>query len=165
MKTSVKTKKAFTLVELLVVIGIIMILTGIMVTNITGSRAKARDGKRISDLSQLQLALNLYYDRCKQYPLPVSNKVAKEANNCNAGSGAISLGDYISTIPNPPASPGFTSSYDYFVDTTTGTPSDYVLHTRLENANEIVKDGRQNPPSWASAITCDSTVNYCLGPR
>lgn len=54
--------KGFTLVELLVVIAIIGILSSIVLSSLNSSRAKARDAKRISDLKQIQLALELYSD-------------------------------------------------------------------------------------------------------
>jgi prepilin-type N-terminal cleavage/methylation domain-containing protein len=72
MKKSHTPQKGFTLVELLVVIAIIAILTGIVATNFTSARSRARDAKRISDLGHIQLAIELYFDRCKQYPEPVT---------------------------------------------------------------------------------------------
>jgi prepilin-type N-terminal cleavage/methylation domain-containing protein len=72
MKKSFTPQKGFTLVELLVVIAIIAILTGIVATNFTSARSRARDAKRVSDLGHIQLAIELYFDRCKQYPEPVT---------------------------------------------------------------------------------------------
>jgi prepilin-type N-terminal cleavage/methylation domain-containing protein len=59
----------FTLVELLAVIAIIGILTGIIMVNIGGLRAKARDARRKADLSQIQNALELYYAEHDLYPV------------------------------------------------------------------------------------------------
>ena len=61
-------KGGFTLIEMLVVIAIIAILTGIIITGLVGSKAKARDAKRASDLSQIALALEQFFDRCDVYP-------------------------------------------------------------------------------------------------
>jgi prepilin-type N-terminal cleavage/methylation domain-containing protein len=77
MKNISTPKKGFTLVELIVVIAIIGILTGIVTTNFASSRSRARDAKRISDLGHIQLALELYFDRCKQYPQEESASVAR----------------------------------------------------------------------------------------
>ncbi len=53
-------KKGFTLVELLVTIGIIGILATVTVVSVGGARGKARDSKRLSDIKQMQSALELY---------------------------------------------------------------------------------------------------------
>lgn len=53
-------KRAFTLIELLVVIAIIALLSSIVLTSLNASRAKARDAKRVSDLREVEKALELY---------------------------------------------------------------------------------------------------------
>lgn len=60
--------KGFTLIELLVVIAIVGILSSVVLANLNGTRAKARDVKRIADLKSLQLALELYFDNYRIYP-------------------------------------------------------------------------------------------------
>ncbi len=54
-------KRAFTIVEVLVVIGIIAILTVLIFPSINDIRKKNRDAERISDISAIQLGLSLYY--------------------------------------------------------------------------------------------------------
>lgn len=60
--------KGFTLIELLVVIAIIGLLSTLAVISLGNARAKARDSKRISDIKQLQTALELYYNDNSHYP-------------------------------------------------------------------------------------------------
>lgn len=60
--------KGFTIMELLVVIGIISIVTGIIMASISDSKAKGRDSKRIADIGVIQLALEKYYDEYHYYP-------------------------------------------------------------------------------------------------
>lgn len=54
-------KKGFTLVELLIVVGIIGILTSVVFVSMNGSRAKSRDAVRIGDLKSLSLAAQQYF--------------------------------------------------------------------------------------------------------
>lgn len=67
-----KVKNGFTLVELLVVISIISLLANITLASLNTARSKARDAKRIYDLSQLQSALALYYNVAGKYPGPLT---------------------------------------------------------------------------------------------
>src|SRR4051812_31161735 len=53
-------RAGFTLIELLVVIAIIGILASIVLASLNSSRKKSRDARRLSDLKQLQNALELY---------------------------------------------------------------------------------------------------------
>jgi len=62
------SKRAFTLIELLVVIAIIGLLATIISIAVNSARAKARDAKRVSELQQLKLAVEMYYDKNNSYP-------------------------------------------------------------------------------------------------
>jgi prepilin-type N-terminal cleavage/methylation domain-containing protein len=57
-----KNKKGFTLIELLVVIAIIGILATIVLVSLNTARQKARDARRSSDVRQIALAMEMYYD-------------------------------------------------------------------------------------------------------
>lgn len=61
-------KKGFTLIELLVVIAIIGLLSTLAVVSLNNARAKSRDAKRVSDIKQIQTALELYYNDNNGYP-------------------------------------------------------------------------------------------------
>jgi len=61
--------KGFTLVELLVSIGIIALLSAIIVVNVTNARAKARDARRETDIKTLGNALSLYFSIKGIYPV------------------------------------------------------------------------------------------------
>lgn len=150
----------FTLTELLVAIAIMVLLTAIITTNLSSSRAKARDASRISDISQIQFAIQMYYDRCGQYP----SSLATTANNgCPSG---VTLGNFISQIPVPSNNAGQTS-YDYATLSSGGVPVNFVLHTVLEYHNAAVVKGLAAMPSgtWSASYTCDnssSSVHYCV---
>lgn len=61
-------QKGFTLIELLVVISIIGLLSTVAMTSLNGARVKTRDAKRISDVEQIKLALEVYYNDHGYYP-------------------------------------------------------------------------------------------------
>jgi len=60
--------RAFTLVELLVVIAIIGVLSSIAVLAISNARQKARDVKRVADIRQITMSLELYNNDHNGYP-------------------------------------------------------------------------------------------------
>ena len=60
--------KGFTLIELLVVIAIIGVLASIVLASLNTARKKSRDTRRVADMNQAKLALELYFDSNTQYP-------------------------------------------------------------------------------------------------
>jgi len=74
MKLKPIYQSAFTLLELLVVIGIISILVSLGAVSYSTAQKKARDAKRKSDIKAIQSSLEQYYSVCGyQYPTPVSS--------------------------------------------------------------------------------------------
>lgn len=61
-------KKGFTLVELLIAISIMAVLSTLGFSLFKSSLARARDSKRMSDLKQIQTALELYHNTNGTYP-------------------------------------------------------------------------------------------------
>lgn len=67
-----RKQKGFTLIELLVVIAIIGLLSTLAVVALNNARQKSRDAKRVSDVKQIQTALELYYNDANTYPAAVT---------------------------------------------------------------------------------------------
>lgn len=61
-------RSGFTLIELLVVIAIIGLLSSVVFASLNSARAKARDARRIADLTEIRKALELYFSDTDQYP-------------------------------------------------------------------------------------------------
>jgi len=59
----------FTLIELLVVISIISVLSSFVFSSVSQARMNARDAKRMSDIRQIRLALELYRNANGDYPI------------------------------------------------------------------------------------------------
>lgn len=63
-----KIRRGFTLIELLVVIAIIGILSSVVLASLNTARAKSRDTQRISNMEQVRVALEFYFDENNTYP-------------------------------------------------------------------------------------------------
>jgi len=95
-------KKAFTLIELLVVVAIIGILATVVVVNLSSAQAKARDSKRVSDIQQINQAIQL------EATNRGSDKYYDSA--CNGSTWSIQdtalnttlIPNYLPTMPNDP---------------------------------------------------------------
>ena len=71
-----KKNLGFTLLEMLVVIGIIAVLLGMGAVSYSTAQKKARDAKRKLDISAVKNAMEQYYSLCNGvYPAAVSGKV------------------------------------------------------------------------------------------
>lgn len=70
---TIKQTKGFTLIELLVVIAIIGLLSSVVLASLSTAREKARDARRLSDIDQIQVALENYYDAHNFYPPNTEN--------------------------------------------------------------------------------------------
>lgn len=99
-----QTKRGFTLIELLVVIAIIGILSAVVLASLQTARQKARDARRISDVNQVQLALELYFDASQSYPITGASPYAVPA--------VLSTGanQYLPKVPVTPSG----DDYRYF---------------------------------------------------
>ena len=142
-------KKGFTLIELLAVLAIIGALASIVVMSGGGARMRSRDAKRVSDIIQLQIALEGFYNggpqNNKEYPDNLDDLLGLTTDTTV----------YISSLPTDP-----TTNNDYVyiraLDSR-GKYTAYCLGTTLENTNnQIIQQA-----STASACTSiEESTNY-----
>jgi len=122
--------KGFTLIELLVVIAIIGILSSVVLASLNSARKKGRDARRVADVKQLQLALELYYDANPSVGYPIALGTGQ--------TGALVTGGFISTIPTDPQN---NVAYNYSaVALSGGVCTSYHLGTSLEVSTNSAKD-------------------------
>lgn len=131
------------MIELLVVIAIIGMLSSVVLASLNSARMKARDARRIADLNQIKLALELYFDTNGYYPQSDCGwdcngyRYSYSASSWNAL--AADLAPYMSSLPvdprggssNPPWSGGYNYTYGN-VGRTTNTHQ-YDLTALLED--------------------------------
>jgi len=60
--------KAFTIIEILLIIAVILILATLSVLSLNDQKVKARDAKKINDIRQIQTALEFYNNFEEEYP-------------------------------------------------------------------------------------------------
>lgn len=158
-----RDKKGFTLIELLVVIAIIGILATIVLVSLNTARQKARDTRRLSDIRQVALALEMYYDDNTSAGYP-GDADATTCDDLSAMITAIEGGGYMTAVPfdplttraacnvaTPPA-----GCYQYNTNLT-----DYVLRATLESAANTALATDIDTATYG--CTCTDPI-YCIQP-
>ncbi len=109
-----RKRRGFTLIELLVVIAIIGLLSTLAVVSLNNARQRSRDAKRLSDIKQLQTALELFYSENGSYPLsdvaaPGTILISDDGNATGTGTVFSSLLATVPTAPTPADGSGATA--------------------------------------------------------
>ncbi|MBI3305775.1 type II secretion system protein [Candidatus Nomurabacteria bacterium] len=179
----VKIKKnkfltGFTLIELLVIIAIISLLSSIVLVNLKSVTARARDAKRVSELNQIRIALELYYDTYGGYP----SSAWPEVNYTILHSIALEpkMAEFIKPMPRDPRDLDCYNEYLYVNETYNNGNCDtggcknnlgesYVLYATLENQefNNLSSDDAVDNWLRDGAGSCapytDDFPNYRVG--
>lgn len=167
-KNSNKFSLGFTLVELLVVIGTLSILIAIIIATINpfAQFAKANDAKRKADLSQIQKAVEVYYQDKGIYPpsstvSPMYRLENLLNNNLPSDWGTAWMSAYMSILPKDPVSG--TRRYVYY-----STGQSYWLYASLERPNDpqlchndgSACDSMSPAKNNIASNACGTTCNY-----
>lgn len=150
-KTKHSNRRGFTLIELLVVIAIIGILSSVVLASLNSARTKARDTRRIADLKQIQIALELYFDANSKYPTSLTQLVT------SGGASGASL----SSLPIDPSGAAMNVTTGYKFAVNTATPTAYHVGATLEQlpAQTTLEDSDRDyvssgqTPAWVTSGT------------
>lgn len=129
------SNRGFTLVELLIVMGILGVLTALIIPNIASGRERARDAVRKSDFANIRNALRLYYNDFQEYPVGsggiimgcgVDGDVA-----CSWAGGSFTAGgtEYMKKLPGNP------TGIEYSYAQTNGGEG-FLLEVEFENERD-----------------------------
>ncbi|KKS30522.1 MAG: Type IV pilus biogenesis protein [Parcubacteria group bacterium GW2011_GWA2_43_11] len=142
-----KVSRGFTFVELMVTIAIIGILSAVVFPSLTGARERARDAERVTEVGQIALGIELYYNTCRAYPATLTTS----ANNGCPSS--ITLATFLPTIPVDPKG----VAYGY------GTASGaFVVAATLETTNH--SSLANDVDTTVGGVACDDAgKKYCKG--
>src|SRR3989338_117335 len=140
-KASSSGTRGFTLIELLVVVAIIGLLSSVVLASLNGARVKGRDARRLADVKQIQLALELYYDDNgnKYPPMSTGNFVANIVGLTPT---------YISVLPHDP-------------NKEAGAPGDYQYWTNDANRKKgySIRVHIERISGWCRVTVGDVTPN------
>ena len=142
LKPTGKAKRGFTLIELLVVIAIIGILASVVLASLNSARRKSRDARRLADIKQLQVAMELFFDsNASAYPTTLGNLTT----GCSGGA-------CIPAVPNDPLNTAYSWSRP--------SAQSYVIGVALEDSSNPALTNDYD----GTTLGCDSATAYCSIP-
>ncbi|OGE37819.1 hypothetical protein A3F00_03170 [Candidatus Daviesbacteria bacterium RIFCSPHIGHO2_12_FULL_37_11] len=154
------SSKGFTLIELITVITIIAVLSGIGLTSFRGVQSKARDSTRKNDLRQLSVALELYKQNNNGGYYSTGTSECSLANSDTFYS-AISPFMSGGSVPSDPLTQN--GKYCYFSEGTNG--QSFRLFAKLENCSDKdVIDPASCSPTQYNFSVASQDLTIALGP-
>lgn len=162
--------RGFTLIELMMVISIIGLLSTVILGSLQRARLQANDAKRISEIRQMQTALELYFNDNGQYPSSDQGGIGGwDTPGDGTFLGVLAGGGYMPNIKDPTTN-DFNGNYRYYRYAPTDPPSSvYYVCNVTKGAFyvlEIIQFEASSPrnPGF-QAGTCDWTSQgeYVVG--
>lgn len=148
-------KKAFTLVELLVVISIMAILTIVTVSQFRTARKRANDVARKGDLNSVAKALQLYFADYGELPAASEGKIMIKERQIEWGEEFKDSTDYIYMVKLPKENK--TGGWPEYCYKTDSTRKKYALFAKLE----VESDGECKGNYSCGTLKDQGTPPYC----
>ena len=146
-------KKAYTLIEMLMVVAIIGVLASSIIIGLGASRASARDARRITDLKNVQVVLELYYNKYGFYPR--QGELATGSMSWSDFNTIMTSKEVDLKINKLPRDPSSSSGKSYMYGT---NGQSYVLGAQLEtdhpSLNESLKENTFGVPCSDKNVYC-----------
>lgn len=186
--TLLKPKQAFTIIELLVVVGIISILAiALLVTlNPTEAQKKSRDAKRVKDATTIQAIIETYLGDggdtiCDTVCNSLTSGSANTANSQTCGSTnwlSTDMCEYAQSVPSDPINNTGRSCAEggetveetncalvYFFEMEGSNYEIAVPQESVDNADKLINDPGENPffieiESSTTAINTSTTATF-----
>lgn len=95
-------QKAFTLIELMLVLAIIGLLASVILLALTQTRIKGRDSKRVQDVKNLIKGMELYFSENNTYPKYGTADTAYLLSTALTGAVPPLAPNYTASIPQDP---------------------------------------------------------------
>ena len=129
-----RNRSGFTIIELIFVVIVIGILSGIMLVAYTGVRQEARDSERKYELEILASAIDKYYLSNGHYPMPSGwcTQISNTASGYDTAF-ASELAPYLDEVPYDPIHKG---TYQGYLYRNVGDAS-YYLYAELEGEDRV----------------------------
>ena len=163
-----RINKSFTLIEMMMVLGIIAILFGIGTAVFTVATGKSEIASAKSQIAQLTAAIEMYYDRWGQYPVPSGDEIDDVNDAFNFAEWLSKVSPREPLFQNPDTSPGskdtiYRKMFLNFNGYDISNPE--YAHVDLdENANSIIYDPWGQPYGYSYDATTKSFIVYSVGP-
>ncbi|MDP3727388.1 MAG: type II secretion system protein [bacterium] len=134
-KKRTAVRRAFTVIELLVVVAAITLVASAIVVSLSTTRTRSQDTRRVEDLHQLRTALELYYNTNLRYPAALTDLAPA----------------YIPTVPRDPKG----GSYAYAALGSGDTCGSYHLGATLDSGGSSALGTDSDQPA---ASTCTGSA-------
>jgi prepilin-type N-terminal cleavage/methylation domain-containing protein len=149
--------KAFTLLELMVVMAIIVVMAGLLFPAVQSVLERAKKVQAKNDLTQIVTAVNAFYTEYGKYPLP-SSVTADSSATYGPGGSSTENGDFMKELR------GITNSINtrqiVFIN-----PPDAKDQTNPRSGSKITTAGYYDPWGTEYAIAMDADYDNQITPN
>jgi type IV pilus assembly protein PilA len=144
-----RSRRGFTLIELMIVVAIIAVLAGVLIPNFVHARAQSATAACEANLRAIATAAELYYSDNQAYPASTAS-----VDRTFGSSSSAAAGTYLNNTPNDPAAASTTARYAFTNDGAAGAPHYTITCPGLHDPAGLAKIGGNG--SAAQGITFSS---------